>query len=116
MLWGKVVALWFAFLAHKPRKLGRLMHVMRDRSHVIKEFRVHGPASIFVPDLFANDLGSTFLDRVRQGKPFVVEHTVTQTFVGRPIFVHGRGRRTEPAFVDPASIQSVGVEIIWMKL
>ena len=44
------------FLAHQRGLLGVLMHVVRNRSHVVEKLRVHRPFIERVPDLVANDL------------------------------------------------------------
>ena len=42
----EVVALGLAFLADELGVLEALVHVVRDRAHVVEELRVHGPAVV----------------------------------------------------------------------
>ena len=92
------------------------MHVVRDRAHIVEELRVNGPTPIFSPDRFPNDVPARLLDRVDQREPSIAGHTIAQSFIRRPIFISCGCCRTEPTFIDPATIESVSVQIVRMKL
>ena len=92
------------------------MHVVRDRPHVIEELRVNRPFLVFVPDRLADQRRAAFGDGLLQGEAMPSNDDVAQALVRRAVFV-GRGRGGgEPAFVDAAAVQAVGVKIVRVQL
>src|SRR6266446_2347827 len=116
VLWRKIVTLRLTLLTHQFGMRGRLMHMVRNWTHVIEEFRVYRPATIFFPDCFPDESWAEFLNGRGKGETVVCKHAITQAFVWRPIFVRGRRGRSKPAFINAAAVKTVGVDIIRMKL
>src|SRR5260221_6449018 len=95
---------------------GGLMHVMRDRTHIIEKFRVHRPAMIFSPDRFPDKLRAKFLDAGSKSETIIFKYAVAQTLVWRSIFISCRRGVSKPAFIDATAVKTVGVDIIRMEL
>ena len=112
----EIVGLGFAFLADELRLRGALMHVVRDRTHVIEKLRVDGPLAVFFPDGFADKRGAGVFDGLREREAAVADHDVAQPFVGGAAFVGGDGGGREPTFVDAAAVQTISVGVIRMQL
>ena len=112
----EVVRLGLAFLSDEGRLLGVLMHVMRDRAHVVEELRVDGPLAVLVPDGIADDLALEFVDCISQQELLAASDDVGQTFIPVAIVVRRFGRRAEPAFIDAAPMHAEGVVVIRMQL
>ena len=55
-------------------------------------------------------------DGLLQGEALLADDNIAEALVGRTIFVGGRGGGGEPAFVDPATVQAEGVEVIGVEL
>src|SRR4029434_508224 len=87
----EIVRLWFSLLADELSLPGALVHVMRNRSHVIEELGIHRPPLVFAPDFRTDQRGSTFGHGLLQGKPLVTGHRVAEAFIRSPVFVSGRG-------------------------
>ena len=112
----EVVALGLAFLADQLRLLGALVHVVRDRAHVVEELRVDRPLLVLVPDRLADERCAALGHRVLQGEAASPADDVAQAFVGRAVVVGGRRGGGEPALVDAAAIEAEGVEVVGMQL
>src|SRR5690606_14989934 len=80
-----------------------------------KKFRIHRPLAVFVPEGFADDLRAGFGDGVAEGKAMFSDDNVGETFVGIAALVGGFGGGAEPAFVDAAAIEAVGVGVVGVK-
>lgn len=115
VLGWKIVRLGFAFLADEFGLLRVLMHVMRNRAHVIEELGIDGPLPVFLPNLLADDRWAAFGNCLAQGETLFAGNDVAETFVGRPVFVGGGGCGGEPTFVNAAAIEAKGVEIVRVK-
>ena len=116
VLGREVVGLRLAFEAEQLGLLGVLVHVVRDRTHVVEKLGVDGPLPIFLPDGGANKFGAEFGDGLLQREAHVVDDDVRETFVRRPIIVRCFGGRSEPALVDAAAVKTECIEIIRVKL
>src|SRR4051812_1842212 len=111
----EVVALGFAFLANQLGVFESLVHVVRDGAHVVEEFRVDGPAFVFIKQWFADKLSAGFGDGISQQKFFAFEFAEAEAFVPNAAFIRSLGRAGEPAFVDTATMGAVRVPIIGMQ-
>ena len=116
VLGREVVGLRLAFETEQLGLLGVLVHVVRDRTHVVEELGVDGPLLVLAPDLGTDERGAAFLDGLLQREAGVADDDVGQAFVGGAVVVGGFGRGSEPAFVDTAAAQAEGVEVIRVKL
>ena len=112
----KVVRLGLAFASNQRGLSIILMHVVRNRPHVVKELRVHGPLGIFLPQALADQFRARLTHRLPQRESLVANHAVRKAFIRRAIIVCSFGGGTEPAFVDAAAVQSIGVRIRRMQL
>src|ERR1051325_1401689 len=108
VLRGEVVGLRFAFLADEFGLFGTLVHVMRDRAHVIEELRIDRPFLVLVPNPFADDGRATFGDGPLQSEPLPARDDVTKALVGCAIFVGGGRGGGEPTFVNAAAVEGEG--------
>src|SRR3954468_21238064 len=115
MLWREIVRFGFSFLPYQFGLLLVLVHVVRNRSHVVEELRIHRPLSVFLPDLIADEHSSSFSDRLLQGEPLIFYHRVAQSLIESAILVGGWRRGRKPAFVNSSTVQAIGVEVVWMK-
>ena len=106
VLGREVVALGLSFLAHECGVFLRLVHVVRDRSHVVEEFRVDRPSVIFAKDGRADEFVSLFGDGVLEEEFFSFEEAETEPFVPNASFVGGFGGAGEPAFIDASTIST----------
>ena len=78
----EVVRLGLAFLADELGLLGVLVHVVRDRPHVVEELRVDRPLLVLLPDVVADDLRPEFGHGVAQQELVLAGDDVAQPFVG----------------------------------
>ena len=94
-----------------------LMHVMRDRSHVVEELAEEVPPLFPLHRFLAEQQVAGLLDRFLQQEATARRAAdVAEAFVrGRAGTVVGIGGRREPAFVDAAAMRAESVEIIGMK-
>src|SRR2546426_12828968 len=88
---------------------------MRNRSHVVEELRIDRPLFVFTPNVFADDRGAAPGDGLLQGESLLADDNIAEALIGRAILVGGRGGGGEPAFVDPATVQAEGVEVIGVE-
>ena len=107
-------------LALAPDELGVrivLMHVMRDRSHVVEELTEDVPPAFLRHDVGANQRVTRHVDGLLQLESLSrVETHITQTLVsGRPRPVVGVRRRGKPALVDAAAMRAERIEVIGMQ-
>lgn len=116
VLGWEVIGLGFSLLADERGLLGVLVEVVGDGAHVIEELRVDGPLSVFVPDEGADDVGSALVDEIAESEAFVSDDDVREAFVIGTAFVGGDGGGAEPAFVDAAAAEAVGVGVIGVEL
>jgi len=70
----------------------------------------------WLPDGPADERRPGVLKGLREREAFLADNDIIQTFVPRAAFVRGRRGGGEPAFVDAAAVQAVGVGIIGMQL
>ena len=71
----EVVALGLSFLADFCRLFRVLVHVMRDRAHVVEELRIHRPFFERIPDVVTDDFALQLGHGIAQQEPFpVVNH------------------------------------------
>ena len=66
----EVIGLRLAFLADELRLLGALVHVMRNRPHVVEELRVDRPLAVLLPDRLADERRAAVGDRLPQREAF----------------------------------------------
>ena len=116
MLRREVVGLRLAFETEQFGLLGVLVHVVRNRTHVVEELGVDGPLLVLAPNLRTDERSATFLDGLLERETGVADHDVGEAFVGGAVVVGGLGRGSEPAFIDPAAAQAESIEIIRMEL
>ena len=107
----EVVALRLALLAGQRGMLALLVHVVRDRAHVVEELRVDGPAAILVEHRLADEPGAGLGHGVAEQESLALEDGVAQPLVGRAVVVGRLGRAGEPAFVDAAAMGSQSVPV-----
>jgi hypothetical protein len=93
-----------------------LVHVVRDRSHVVEELRVHRPLLVLRPDGISDERRTAFRHRLLQGKALVADDTVTQSLVRRAVFIRRGSGAGKPTLIDAAAIQAVGVEVVRVQL
>jgi hypothetical protein len=111
----EVVALGLALLPHQLGVVERLVHVVRDRAHVVEELRIHGPLLVAVPDRLADEPGAPLDDGVAEQEPLPLEHAPRQALVGDAALVGGLGRAREPPLVDAAAVEPVGVVVVGVQ-
>src|ERR1043166_2061068 len=92
------------------------MHVVRDWAEVVKELREHGPATVLVPDRFTDEDRTQFFHGLPESETTLRCPDITQTLVGRPVFIRGYRRRGEPSFVDAATMETESVQVAGMQL
>ena len=107
----EVVALGLAFLADELGVGRALVHVVRDRPHVVEEFGIDGPAVVFLVHRFADQARAGFGDGVAEQEVLAFEGAEGEPFVPDAAFVGGFGRAGEPALVDAAAVGPVGIEV-----
>ena len=112
----EVIRLRLAFLSHQLRLLGRLMHVVRNRTHVVEELRVHRPPPVLLPDRLADQRRTAVFDRLAQREPLATHHHIRQAFVRHTALVRRLRRRRKPTLVDAATVRSVSVGVVRMQL
>ena len=112
----EVVGLGFAFLADQLRLRGALVHVVRDRPHVIEELRVDGPLFVFFPDRGTDECGAGVGHGLLKRKLFVADHAPAEAFVPGATLVGRHGGRGKPTLIDAAAVQAVGVGIVGVEL
>src|SRR5690606_2025616 len=105
----EVVRLRFALLAYQRGLLIIVVHVVRQRSHVVKKFRIHGPALVFVPQPRADQLPFQLVNSVFEQKldflSILFIHDRAQAFVfARERTVFRRRRRRQPTFVNATTL------------
>src|SRR5207247_7989963 len=116
VLWRKIITLGLALLADQPRLFFVLVHVVGDRPHVVEELRIDRPASVFVPDRFADQRRAAGGDRRAQGEAYFADDDVAQALVRDAALVGRLGGRGEPPLVNTAAIGAVGVGVVRMEL
>ena len=110
-----------AHLVHELRMLLSVMDMVRERTLVVEELGVHGPAVVRVPEARADDGPLQLADRVPQGhflRPRTVFHDdEAQALVRACLWavVSRRGRR-EPPLVDASAVAAQRVIIGGMEL
>jgi len=112
----KIITLRLAFLPDQFGLLGVLVHVMRDWPHVVKKLRVHRPLAVLLPDSTADDVCAALGHSVAQREAISPVHHVAQSLVRHAPFVGRLGGGAEPALVDAAAIQPIGVRVVRMQL
>jgi hypothetical protein len=108
----EVIALGLALLLDQRRLLARLVHVVRDRAHVVEEFGIDRPLLVLVQidsPMIAAPSSATASASVQRWPAWT---TVAESFVRRAIVVGGGRGRAEPALVDPAAVQPEGVQVL----
>ena len=89
MLWREIITLGLAFLADEFGLLLALVHVMRNRPHVVEKFGINRPAAIFFPDRFSDQCRAAILDRFPQSETFAANDTVAEALVWNAALVSG---------------------------
>ena len=90
----EIIRLRLPFLADELRLLLVLMHVQRNRPHVVEELGVDRPFFVFVPNFFPDNQRTAIVHRLLQREPLLADDDVAQPFVRRAVFVRGgRGER-----------------------
>jgi hypothetical protein len=107
----KVVALGLALLAGQRGMLEALVHVVRDRPHVVEELGVHRPAVVLFEHGLADQLLAAFGHGVGQSETLTLDRHVAQAFVRRAVFVRRFGRAGKPPLVDAAAVSAVGIPV-----
>jgi len=115
MLGREVVGFRFAFLADEFGLFGALVHVQRDRAHVVEELGINGPATIFFPDGFAHERSAAVGHGLAEGKSLFADDTVAEAFVRNTSFISSFRGGSKPALIDAAAVGAVGVGVIRMK-
>ena len=93
-----------------------LVHVVRNRAHVVEEFRIHGPALVAIEHRLADQPRPGFGHGVAEHESLAFEEHIAQPFVGRAIFVGRFGGAGEPTLVDAAAMGAEGIPIVGMQL
>ena len=115
MLRREVVRLRLSFTSNEFRLLEILVHVMRDRSHVVEELGIDRPLLVFLPDRTADDLRTKLRDNIAQQKTLSIMNDRAESFVDCAIVIGSFSCRTEPSLIDSTSVKSECIQIIWMK-
>ena len=114
----KVVGLRLAAPADQLRLCLALVHVVRDRAHVVEELAEQVPALLALHDGRPEQRIAGLVHRVLEEEAAsVVEPYVAQAFVWwRAGSVVRVGRRREPPLVDAAAMRPARVEVVRMEL
>src|SRR5262245_57712678 len=117
VLGRKVIGLGLALTAHQRRMRIALVHVMRDRAHVVEELAEDVPAVFLRHHLGADQRVASGVDGLLQLKALAgLEPDVAEPFVcRRSRSVVGVGRGREPALVNATTVRAKGVQIVGME-
>ena len=108
MLRREVVGLGLAFQPDQLCLFGRLVHVVRDRTHVVEELGIHRPLPILLPDGGANECRAAFGDCLLKGEALPACDDIAKALVWRAVFVGGGGGGCKPAFVSESALMNSG--------
>jgi len=114
----EVVGFGLAFLAHQRRELLRLVHVVRNRSHVIEELAQQIPSAFTLHDVGSEQGIASDFHRLLEEELFaLIRVDVAQPLIGKRCrAVGGLGGRGEPALVDASAVSAKGVQVIGVEL
>jgi hypothetical protein len=112
----EVIAFGLPLLADQGRLILVMVHVMGNRSHIVEELGVDGPALVLVPHFLPDEAGAFGHHRFQQGEAFAIVDHVAEAFVVRAVVVAGFRSGREPALVDAAAMRAQGVIIVGMEL
>jgi len=115
VLRGEVVGFRFPLLSRQLGVLEPLVHVVRDRPHVVEELGVHGPALVLVPQRLAHHANAGLGHGVPEQKLLALERAEAQALVPDTAFVRRLGRAAEPAFVDAAAGTAVSIVVVGVQ-
>ena len=115
-LWREIITFRLPFLADQRRVFETLVHVVRNRPHVVKELGIDRPAVVLVENRFADDVAAAFGDSILQQKLLPFEQTEAEPFVPHSAFVRRFGGAAEPTLVDPAPVGTESVIIARVQL
>src|SRR5690606_13339536 len=59
-----IISFWFTLLSYFGCFLVVMVNVVRQRTHIVKEFGIHGPTLVFIPNPVTNDFAFQFIDGV----------------------------------------------------
>ena len=112
----EIIGLRLSFLPHQSGLFLGLVHVVRNRPHVVEKLRVHRPLAILIPDRLSNQHRTALGDCLSQREPGIARHHITEALVLSPVLVRRRRRGSKPTLVNPAPVQPKRVEIVRMQL
>src|SRR5262245_5177363 len=115
VLRAEIITLRLAFLANQLGMLKALVHVVRNRAHVVEKLRIYGPALVFIKHGLTDESRPGFSDGVAERKSLPAESDVAQPLVGQAAFIGGFGGAGEPAFVNATAISAIGIPIVGMQ-
>ena len=109
----KVVGLWLAAAPDQPGLLLGLVHVMRNRSHVVEELAEDVPAPLALHDGRAEQQIAGRFDGLPQLEAIAVRPDVAEALIGwRAWSIVGVGRGRKPPLVDAAPVATERIEIV----
>ena len=76
LLRREIVRLGLALLPDQSGLSGILVHVVRDRAHVVEELRVNRPLRVFGPEGLADECAATFGNGLQQGKAVLADDDI----------------------------------------
>jgi len=113
----EVVGLRLALCDRRASHALHLVHVVRDRAHIVEELAQDIEATLRGHHVSREKLIAEFPRRVLEKSALAVEIDVAQPFIPRRArAVVGGGRRGEPALVDAAAVRPERIEIVRMQL
>ncbi len=112
VLGREIITFGFSLASQQRGILETLVHVMGNRTQVVEEFRIHGPATITIPDIGTDQRFAQFGNGVAQQKCLSLKLAKAQSLVPLAVFIGGFCCAGEPAFVDATPFGTQRVIIV----
>lgn len=105
-----------SFAADEFRLRLGLMKMMWNRPHIVEKLRVDRPATVGIPNRLSEHVGPHFCNRGLKRHFLPPGMNVAEPFIVLAIFVRRRRGRSEPPFINSATVQAVGIQVVGVKL
>ena len=112
----EIIAFRFAFLTHKACVIRILVHVERDRTHIVEELGIDRPAPIGLPQTWSDQGFPARGDGIAKREAVCAIDDIAEPFVVHAALVRRFSRRTEPALVYPTPRKSERIKITRIEL